>query len=57
MATMSGAEYGARAHNASNTAIVNVYPTNEKAGLDNYKNNTLLKALGSTGLPDKKPKL
>lgn len=31
-------------------AIANVYPDSKEAAHDNYKNNTLLKALGSTGL-------
>ena len=57
MAHIDGAEYAARAHNANRTAIVNVYPENKEAGLDNYRNNTLEKALGSSGLPRTKPKL
>ena len=53
----NGAEYGARAHNAGKTAIVNVYPANEEAAIDNYQHNTLMKALGASGLPETKPKL
>lgn len=53
----NGGEYGARAHNATHTAIVNVYPDSKEAAHDNYENNTLLKALGSSGLPKSKPKL
>lgn len=52
----NGGEYGARAHNADNTAIVNVYPDSKEAAHDNYENNTLLKALGSSGLPNTKPR-
>ena len=52
-----GGEYGARAHNATHTAIVNVYPDSKEAAHDNYENNTLLKALGASGLPTTKPKL
>lgn len=55
MAGVPGARYGARAHNAERTAIVNVYPDNAEAAEDNYDNNTLLKAKGI--LPIKKPKL
>ena len=57
MAQIEGAEYSASAHNASKTAICNVYPANEKAGLDNYQHNTVLKARGASGLPSVKPKL
>ena len=53
----NGGEYGARSHLADRTAIVNVYPASEEAAQDNYENNTLLKALGSSGLPSSKPKL
>ena len=51
-----GGEYGARAHNAKYTAIVNVYPDSKEAARDNYENNTLMKALGSSGLPNTKPR-
>lgn len=43
--------YGHRVHDASYVAIVNVYPDSEEAAKDNYENNTVLKALGSSGLP------
>lgn len=52
-----GGEYGARAHLAARTAIVNVYPDSKEAAHDNYENNTLLKALGASGLPSSKPRL
>lgn len=32
-------------------SIVNVYPDDKAAGRDNFKNNTLLKALQAAGLP------
>ena len=48
---MYGKEYAARAHNASKTSIVNVYPNSKSAAHDNYEHNTLEKALGVTGLP------
>ena len=44
----AGADYGHRVHVASFVAICNVYPTSKAAAADNYKNNTLLKALNST---------
>ena len=31
-------------------SVVNVYPETKEAGHDNFKNNTLLKALNSSGL-------
>ena len=51
----TGAEYGAREHNASRTAIVTDFPNNAEAAKDNYDNNTLLKALSASGLPKSKP--
>ena len=42
---MSGAEYGYRTHLANWVAITNVYPDSEEAAKDNYRNNTLLKAV------------
>ena len=55
MASVPGAEYGARAHNAGRTAIVNIFPANKEAAHDNYENNTLLKA--KSEYPSTKPKL
>ena len=42
----AGSEYGTRVHVANFVAIANVYPDSKAAAKDNYKNNTLLKALG-----------
>lgn len=50
----AGEEYGARTHEASFVAICNVYPDSEEAASENYEHNTLLKALGASGLPTKK---
>lgn len=47
---IAGGDYGVRVHLASFVAIANVYPNSEKAASDNYKNNTLVKALGASGL-------
>ena len=51
-AVASGAvgDYGTRVHVADYVAIANVFPESKEAAKDNYENNTLLKALGSTGL-------
>lgn len=49
--TMGEGSYGHRVHDASYVAIVNVYPDSEEAAKDNFENNTVLKALGSSGLP------
>ena len=57
VASASGSEYEASVHNASFTAICNVYPTTKSAGHDNFQNNTLVKAIGVVGLPTKKPHL
>lgn len=50
-------EYGARAHNADRTAVVNVFPASKEAAHDNYEHNTLEKALGVSGLPRSKPRI
>lgn len=39
-------DYSYRTHNASFTALTNVYPTTKEAAKDNYANNTLLKMIG-----------
>ena len=50
VATSAGGDYGVRVHEANWIAIANVYPDSAEAAKDNYENNTLLKALGSSGL-------
>ena len=50
VASIAGDDYGSRVHVADYVAIANVYPDSKEAAKDNYENNTLLKALGSTGL-------
>lgn len=50
VASAAGQGYGTRVHEASYVAICNVYPDSEEAVQDNYENNTLLKALGSSGV-------
>lgn len=50
VATSAGSDYAAEVHTASWIAISNVYPDSKKAANDNFRHNTLLKALGSVGL-------
>lgn len=50
VANAAGSDYGTRVHQASFVAIANVYPQSKDAAQKNYKDNTLLKALGSAGL-------
>lgn len=47
VASAPGGSYGSRVHTASFVSICNVFPADKKAAIDNSKNNTLLKALGS----------
>lgn len=51
VANAAGKEYAHREHIASFVAISNVYPDSKEAAHENFKDNTLLKALGSVGLP------
>lgn len=50
VANSAGSDYGAEVHTASWTAISNVYPDSKRAAHENFKENTLLKALQSSGL-------
>lgn len=45
VASRAGDDYGYRTHVADFVAICNVFPDSKEAARDNYKNNTLLKAL------------
>lgn len=50
--SMSGDEYTAGDPRTINwIAVENVYPDSERAANDNFKNNTLLKAVQAAGLP------
>lgn len=52
VADIAGAGYVAENPREINwIGIVNVYPENKQAGHDNFKNNTLLKAIQAAGLP------
>lgn len=42
--------YSTDTHIAPYTGVCTVYPSTREAGLDNYLNNTLLKATGGSGL-------
>lgn len=54
VASAAGAGYASSVHVADYVAIANAYPDSSEAAIDNYENNTLLKALGSVGLHSKK---
>lgn len=54
VANNAGDDYGYRTHQASYVAICNVYPESYEAAQKNYKDNTLLKALGTAGLSTSK---
>ena len=50
IADASQGGYATDTHVAPFTAVCTVYPSTREAGLDNYLNNTLLKAVQSSGL-------
>lgn len=50
VAQSAGADYAAEVHTANWIAISNVYPDSRRAAHENFTDNTLLKALGSSGL-------
>lgn len=50
VANAAGSEYASEVHVASFTAISNVFPNSKKAARDNFENNSLIKAAGSSGL-------
>lgn len=54
VANSAGSNYSQRTHVASYVAITNVYPNSKEAAKENYKHNTLIKALSSAGLPMEK---
>lgn len=54
VATAAGQGYNTRVHDADFISIANVYPDTKEAAHDNYKNNSLLKAVGSVGLKTSK---
>ena len=54
VARNAGSDYAAEVHKANWIAISNVYPNSKRAAHENFKENTLLKALGSAGLSMRK---
>lgn len=54
VAQAAGNDYAAEVHAANWIAISNVYPDSKRAAHENFKDNTLLKALGSVGLSQSK---
>lgn len=50
VATSAGSDYAAEVHTVNWIAISNVYPDSKRAANENFRHNTLLKALGSVGL-------
>lgn len=54
VANSAGSDYAAEVHVANWIAISNVYPDSRRAAHENFKDNTLLKALGSVGLKQSK---
>ncbi len=54
VASSAGSDYAAEVHVANWIAISNVYPNSKQAAHENFKDNTLLKALGSVGLSQTK---
>lgn len=54
VASMAGTGYEASVHVPGVVPIATAYPASVEAAHDNYENNTLLKALGGSGLPTRK---
>lgn len=54
VAQSAGSDYEAEVHKANWIAISNVYPNSKDAAHENFKHNTLLKAIGTAGLPMEK---
>lgn len=50
VASSAGEGYAAEVRTINWIAVCNVYPDSKQAAKDNYKNNSLLKALSSSGL-------
>lgn len=54
VAQAAGGDYASEVHQANFVAIANVYPDSKRAANENFHENTLLKAVGSVGLPTQK---
>lgn len=57
IANAAGPEYSYRTFNAGFEKLCNVYPDSKKAAHDNFKNNSLVKAVGVVGIPTKKERI
>jgi hypothetical protein len=57
VASAAGTGYAVDAHKAGFTAIANVYADTKESARKEYKENNLIKAIGTVGLPTKKPHL
>ena len=51
VAQSAGSDYACTVDVINWVAIANVFPNSQRAASDNFRNNTLLKAVGSVGLP------
>ena len=54
VAQAAGGDYAAEVHTARWIAISNVYPDSKQAAHENFRDNTLLKAIGAVGLKQTK---
>lgn len=54
VAQSAGGDYGVDVDTLNWIAIANVYPNSQKAAHENFKSNSLLKAVGSVGLSTSK---
>lgn len=51
VAKIAGEDYAASGKTGKMIGFSNIYPNSARAAHENYKENTLLKALGASGLP------
>lgn len=51
VAQSAGSDYASSVDVINWIAIANVYPNSQRAASENFRDNTLLKAVGSVGLP------
>lgn len=57
VANAAGPEYSFRTFNAGFEKLCNVYPDSKQAAHDNFKNNSLVKAIGVVGIPTNKTRI
>lgn len=51
VAMAAGSDYGTRSGTINYIAYCNVYPDSKRAAKENYKENSILKAVSAVGLP------